>query len=45
MVYKSHYDHDIFEGKIGNFRIMDNKNYPKTLDPFVNYTNSQKIPS
>lgn len=33
MVYKSQFDHDVFEGHIGNFRIFDNTNYPKTLDP------------
>lgn len=30
-------DHDTIEGKIGNFRIMDNTNYPQTLDPFKDY--------
>ena len=33
MTYDSLFDHDVFDGNIGNFRIFDNTNYPKTLDP------------
>lgn len=31
--YSSFQDHDTVEGQIQNFRILDNTNYPRTLDP------------
>ena len=43
--YDSYQDHDIFDGQIGNFRVLDNTNYPRTLDPYQNYDNNEKIPS
>jgi hypothetical protein len=44
ITYNSFQDHDSFEGQMGNFRVLDNTNYPRTLDPFKNYSNSDKIP-
>ena len=31
--YQMYYDHDLYRGSIGDFRIYDNTNYPLTLDP------------
>lgn len=44
IAYDSYQDHDSFEGQIGNFRVLDNTNYPRTLDPYKNYGSSDKIP-
>ena len=32
LLYDSMFDHDVFNGNIGNFRVFDNTNYPRTLD-------------
>jgi hypothetical protein len=35
--YSMHFDHDVYMGKMGNLKIFDNTNYPKTLDPTIKY--------
>ena len=40
--YLSYVDHDNLSGHIGNFRIFDNTNYPKTLDPSKQYSTQDK---
>ena len=43
--YDSYQDHDTFVGQIGNFRVLDNTSYPRTLNPYHCYESSEKIPS
>jgi hypothetical protein len=41
--YGSYADHDVIDGQLANFRIFDNTNYPNTLNPYKQYTPSDKV--
>lgn len=44
VLYDSFQDHDKLTGKLGNFRVYDNTNYPRTLDPYKNYSQMENTP-
>ena len=41
--YSMFYDHDIFEGEMGDFKIYDHTNFPNTLDPTRVYQKEEKM--
>ena len=40
-----HFDHDTHLTRMENFKLDDNSNYPRTLDPTIIYTQEDKIQS
>ena len=40
-----HQDHDSYDGYLGNFRVLDNTNYPNTLNPTKRYEKDTKSQS
>ena len=43
--WEMNFDHDNHILKMENFKLDDNSNYPRTLDPTVIYKESDKIQS
>lgn len=43
--YTMFFDHDMYQGSMGDFKIFDHTNYPNTLDPTREYTKQDDLKS